>query len=338
MTHTCERCQKSFKYYYLLKRHKNSKRVCRQVDVLSELKDTTNELKNIINELVNNNHDSKLICKYCNHTFSRTNNLTQHLKNGCKMKNDKVNIYENELNVEHNNDNLICRFCKTTYKHLSSYSRHMNAGCKERDEYEQDLENKVINRREQAAQQIIHQQTINNNTNNSTTNNTINIHLPPMRAFGEENHDYITTKVLLKELLKCKDMNDLSNVVGQFTKMIHCDPAHPENHNVALQSLNGGFAKVFNGKTFESRQASDVQDTIIQNIGNLITEKCDEVEDCSDRMFNKLERTRETIDEDIISEPHSGQKYSTYRAKVKTVLHNNKRTINSTQNLIEEKS
>ena len=53
-------------------------------------------------------------------------------------------------------------------------------------------------------------------------------------------------------------------------------------------------------------------------------------------MFNKLEQARETIDEDIINEPHNGQKYSGYRSKVKSTLHNNKRTINSTHNLIEQ--
>lgn len=332
----CTRCLKEFKYNCHLQKHLNKKTKCQEVDkeqlvsIIHQLKETNEKIENIqqtLNETNKPKEYNKLQCKYCDRIFARVDNLTKHIKKGrCKYIHDKINIYERELGIlSNNNEKLTCRFCKTTYKHKSTYSHHMAIGCKARDEYEQELEDKVLNRREQAAQ------IINNNYDNST-NNTINIHLPPMRAFGDENHDYITTKVLLKELMMCKDMNDLSNVVGEFTKLIHCDPAHPENHNVALQSLNGGFAKVFNGKTFESRQAIDVQDTIIQNIGNLITEKCDEVDDCSNKIFNKLEQTRETIDEDIINEKNQR---SIYRTKVKSTLHNNKRTINSTQNLIE---
>jgi hypothetical protein len=131
------------------------------------------------------------------------------------------------------------------------------------------LEKKVLKIRNKAAQNI---QNIQNQTIN---NNTININMPTMRAFGDENMDYITTKYLLDQLSKCGNINDMSRVVGNFTRMIHANPAHPENHNVLMRSLNGGYAKVFNGTSFEDRQAVDVQDQILNKVGKYITDEVD---------------------------------------------------------------
>ena len=219
----------------------------------------------------------------------------------------------------------------------------MNKGCKEKYKYELQLEKRVLQNRTKAAQQIT-----NNITNNNITNNTIQINLPPMRAFGDENLDYVTTKYLLQELNKCKNYNDMSKIVGNFTKMIHANPAHPENHNVQMKSLNSGFARVFNGINFEDRQALDVQDAILQKVGTLITDKCDEYQDQEEYTENKqvdtkLERVRDTIDDDIITNIDAvgvgcmtSKTINSYRANVKTVLHTNKSTIGATQKLLDD--
>ena len=293
------------------------------------------ELKEQI-ELNKNNiktiHD-KLRCKYCSKSFSRMDNLKRHY-NTCKMRDDNILIYERELNISVPAGILHCRFCNKTFTKQGNYSRHTTKGCKAKDIYEEQLERRVLHARNQAAQNS--GQTINNNS----INNTININMPAMRAFGDENYDYITTKYLLQELSRCGDMNDMSSVIGKFTRMIHANPAHPENHNVMLRSLNGGFARVFNGKSFEDRQAVDVQDDIIKKIGTHVIEMGDSLDEqqkqnlkINGRRTNGLLDMQSALEEDMDGDDN--RKLSKYRAKVKSTLHTNKNTINSTHRLLD---
>ena len=348
MTIQCQRCKKEFKYNYLLKRHLNCKHICVEV-VPNELKEITKELTELKNELQHKREKtvctSKNICKFCNKSFSRVDALSRHLKNSsCKLMNDNISIYERELNISiENTDPLVCRFCKKQYVSESNHIRHISRGCKEKDKYEVVLEKKVLKKRNKAAQNIQHQ-TINNNNNY----NTININMPTLRAFGDENLDYITTKYLIDQLSKCGNMNDMSRVLGNFTRMIHANPAHPENHNVLMRSLNGGYAKVFNGTSFEDRQAIDVQDQILNKVGDYITKKVDFMEDkqkqtikLNARKTNDLEDMLCAIEEDIKDVVEDGvpnKKITGYRNKVKSTLYTNKGTISSTQRLIDGSS
>lgn len=350
MSIKCSRCLKTFKYNYLLNRHCNKKLKCKEVipsrldDVTKKLEETTEKLNEITSNLQENESaELDLKCKYCCKIFSRRDNLVRHESNSCKLKNDNVSIYERELGIKPKIVDLKCRFCKKQFTKNSNFSRHQTAGCKAKEHYEEELEQRVLRLRNKAAQNV-QNQTINNNT----TNNTININLPPMRAFGDENLDYITTKYLLQELNKCLNMNDMTKVVGNFTRMIHANPAHPENHNVQIRSLNGGYARVFNGKSFEDRQALDVQDEILQRVGSLITNKCDEYQEQPDytqthRINDRsLERVRSTISDDIIDQiDYTGsggltnRTLTNYRTKVKSTLHSNKGKIQSTQMLLD---
>lgn len=337
----CEFCLKEFKYNYLLERHQNRKIKCKKV-VPNELYEVTKELIELKNELKHERVQDKQEtitnkCTFCNKLFSRQDALQRHLKSGsCKVRDDNISIYERELNIEHKEVDLLnCRFCNKTYTKQANYSRHMNKGCKAKEIYEDQLEKRVLKERNKAAQNV-NNQTINNNN----INNTININMPTMRAFGDENYDYITTKYLLRELSRCGDMNDMSSVIGKFTRMIHANPAHPENHNVMLRSLNGGFARVFNGTTFEDRQAVDVQDDIIKKIGTHVIEMGDSLDHqqiqnikLNPQRTNRLDDMQSALEEDI--NEGDNRKISKYRAKIKSALHSNKNTIHSTQRLLD---
>jgi len=333
---SCERCHRIFKYRYLLERHNNKKKQCVELHPeLQQIKQSLNETNKKIDKITEVAEQMKEIlqindnrCKFCRKLFERKDNLNRHIKR-CKKKDDNILIYEEELGIIANEEHLHCRYCKKSYTKQSNFSRHQSNGCKAKERYESLLEKQVLQNRLKAAE--TRGQTINN-----ITNNTVNINLPPLRAFGDENLDYITTSFLLEELTKCKSIRDMSQVVGNFTKLIHANPAHPENHNVQLRSLNGGFARVFNGTSFEDRQALDIQDEILQRVGSLITDKCDSI--TYDTPYsNQIENVREVISEDIIEEIDQGTSRSltTYRAKVKSVLHSNRKTIESTQKLID---
>mgnify|MGYP001598783660 CR=1 FL=1 len=309
------------------------------------------QLKENIQHKENNiSNEEKYRCRYCCKEFSEQRNLTEHLqKKRCRGKNDNVEIYERELGITKPECNpLTCRFCNMVFTKQSSYSRHMNSNCKGKMQYEHDLEKRVLeNRKNLAAVASI---SINGNHNNNTTNNTVNnnIYLPPMNAFGSENLDYITTKMLLKQIELCKDFTDITDTVKNFTQLIHAHPAHPENHNVLLKGSNTAFAEVFNGENFEQSNALQVEDKILEKVGKLILEKkeeyCDEQtkkeKNIPKQLENNLIKLEEAVDDNIQNElfrdsvSEASRNLTTYRNTVKGALISKKDDIQSTQNLL----
>ena len=364
MEHKCSTCKKSFQYKYLLEKHYNRKIQCKEpsinphsndeflcnkINLLDDkLQETSNELKETQNDLHDTKQtideiskkmdietDSCILCLFCNKKFNTSKNLRRHIK-VCKNKIDNIAIYERELRINIPKTNpLQCRFCFATYTKQPNYSRHMNAGCKERYEYELQLQKTVLNRRKEASAQIIH-----NNTHNG---NNIIINMPKieMNPFGQENLDYITTKLLIKELENCKAIQqaDVSGIVDRFTKLIHANPAHPENQNVLFKSLNTGFARVYRQNGFQDEQSTEVQDTIIQNVQKLIqTKGCDEYD------YNSKSEFADVLDDidinygklnESLEDGMNTRTLGKCRNTVKAALHSNKDEIITTQNIIE---
>jgi hypothetical protein len=227
----------------------------------------------------------------------------------------------------------------------------MNAECKEKIKYEHELEKRVLANRKNLAAQKVASVSINgnNNTANNTVNNNNNIFLPPMNAFGSENLDYITTKMLLKQIEFCKDFTDITETVKTFTRLIHAHPAHPENHNVLLKGNNTAFAEIFNGKQFEQSNALVVEDQILQKVGKLLLDKkneyCDEQTKKEKEIPRQIEsgliRLEESIDDNINNElfretvADSSRNLTAYRNTVKGALVSNREEIQDTQNLIK---
>ena len=354
MTFSCERCHKIFKNNWELQRHTNRKYQCKEVkvcktnieekiDILgtevntlgTEVEETKKQL-NELNKKYSEEQQNVIKCLYCTKTFNFRSNYTKHLK-VCRAKNDNISIYEKELNLTPEEvDKLTCRFCGTHFSLQSCYSRHMNAGCKEKIIYESDLRERVLANRRQAAEQ--NAQVINNN-NHYENSNIININLPPMNAFGNENLDYITTKSLIKELQNCKAIkqSDVSSIVDRFTKLIHANHAHPENHNVLFKSLNSGYARVYTENGFQEQQATDVQDGIIQNVHKLIQTKADEYDYTAQNEFadvlDDIDVNYGLLDENI-KEGTNTRALGKCRNTVKAALYSNKEEIGSTHNLL----
>lgn len=348
--HQCIRCKKNFEYKYLLNRHYRRKYKCNEliatettdsrlerIDAeLSETKKELSDTKQVLNKLVKTVNEettqefkNKFDCRFCSKSFNFRTNLTKHLKI-CKNKIDNISIYEKELGIESkiSINNLSCAFCNKKYSKTKSLSQHFNRGCRERDLYESELRERVLENRRAAAAHI---------TNN---NNTIVINMPQMRAFGQENVDYMTTKLLLKELESYKQLQtaDIGNIVSKFTQLMHANPAHPENHNVLFKSLNSGYARIYNGTNFEERQSTEVQDEIISRVGPMIGKVCDEV--C---LENEKETITDTLDEidsrmsHMISSSNVGKdtrSLSKCRNAVKAALHTHNIEIGNTQKIM----
>lgn len=348
MSHSCKRCGKNFQYSYLLQRHLHRKKKCeinenvldleKNIEIITnELEDTKIAVDNLTKKVNDHceNTLNKLKCRFCDRNFSIRGNLLKHIKI-CKFSLDNIYIYERELNIhpENPSKNLNCRYCEQSFTNKSSYSRHMTKGCKAKDDYEKELKEQVLDNRRQIAEQ-----TINNTTNNNTTNNNIHIHLPQMRAFGNENLDYITTKLLIKELEQFKENSQINNLISKFTEIIHANPAHPENQNVLMNSVNAHWSKVFNGYVYENRQSEDVQDQILQNISTLVQRKTD---DCFRKQIEGVSDIMDELDEklthevDNIDGAYKSKKLVQYRNGVKHALFNNKNQIETTIQIIDE--
>ena len=331
----CDLCNKSFKYPCHLKRHLKGKRQCTE--------NNTHLTENNTHLTENNTHLTEKECKYCNRNFTRSWSLKKHLKS-CYMRHDHIVIYELELGIKQppQTESNSCIYCNIKFMSKQSYQRHMRSSCKAKDKYEKELETRVLKARSDYgnAKVINNNTTNNNNCTNIENQNIIHINLPPLRAFGDENLDYITMKELVKELKKIKDVGDLAPLISNFTKLIHANPAHPENHNVQIMSLNGSHGKVFNGQSFENEAVSTIQDRILNQIGNTVIEKVDENADKVDEEVGglyKREQIMDTLDDEVKGEiGRSNDSVSRkYRNKVKHVLYNNREAISSTEKIMK---
>lgn len=283
-------------------------------------------------------------CKFCEKLFKRKCNLNSHIENNkCREKNDNVRIYEVELGLDFQTKDNTCRFCSYHFRLVKNYQRHMRAGCRAKEEYENKLESRVLKARAECAKDV-YNTTNNDNSTTIQTQNNIHLHIPPLRAFGDENMDYITLKDIILELKKVNNVRDLTPMISNLTKMIHANPAHPENHNVQITSLNSSYGRIFNGKDFENQDVASIQDTILNRIGDTVMDKVDETNDSSVQTETSMtkngvsgqlrkETLLETLDDDVkgdIGRPND-QTSRKYRQKVKHVLYNNKHTIMQTE-------
>jgi hypothetical protein len=265
--------------------------------------------------------------------------MKKHSKT-CSLRNDNVAIYEYELGIQkidrpENN----CRFCNYDFSSQDSYNRHMRNGCKAKEKYEAELEQKVMNARAAVARGGVRVKgDVHGNIDNSyntTNNNIININLPPLRAFGDENLDYITIKELVKELKKVKDVRDLAPMITNFTRLIHAHPAHPENHNVQISSLNAAHGRVYNGSAFENEDVVTIQDKILNKIGDTVMEKVEDTEINTEQVdnaitFKKREQILDVIDDEVVGEVGRTNSRK-YRNNVKHVIFDNKNALLQTE-------
>ena len=345
MNFKCEICDKEFDKKWKLERHSRKKIACipqkhfqeKVQEQIIELSDKVDNINQQLNILLSDHNETTHQCSYCNKTFNIIYNLTKHLKI-CKKRHDNISIYERELGIHvKNDDNLNCRYCNKDFTKQSAASRHKNT-CKHKYIYELELQKKVLEKRKVAATT----NTINNFTNNNNNiHNGHNIHIH-MNPFGKENLDFVTTKMLIKELQQCKLIqdSDISSIVKRFTKLIHANPAHPENQNVLIKSLNNNYAKVYRENGFQLEEASDVTETIFQNVQKLVQQSCDEYDydngssDFADLLDN-IDEKYEKINENL-TEGNSSKPLHRCKSSIKAALYTESNNIESTQKLIQQ--
>jgi len=89
---TCDKCDKEFKYKYLLKRHQNNKNPCiTDTSLITKYDNKINNIDSKILELTEQSIQTKKNCMFCNKNFNNKNNVERHIFSSCKVKKDMLN-------------------------------------------------------------------------------------------------------------------------------------------------------------------------------------------------------------------------------------------------------
>ena len=247
----CSRCKQHFKYASLLQRHLSKKKQCEMLEIVDHC-------------------DNKHQCKYCRKPSATKQGVNRH-EQTCKFKEDHVRNLEIELCVipTYSYCKDQCRFCNKDMR--ADVVRRHEGSCKEKEAYKIEL----MNMKSEGGQSSEGTTTnVYNITNNITINtNTINVQL---RAYGEENLEYITPDVMARIMKRamCQYTGDTEKrrFIGLVYKEIFANEKHPENHNMMIRSMNRSTAKVWNGKEFEDRHRKEVEERALLTIANVTSD------------------------------------------------------------------
>ncbi len=246
MSNICQKCNKSFKFNYLLVKHLNNKKPCDRIDnVIKSIDKKIEIIDNKLNEKYENNLE--YLCNYCNNNYNNKSNLNRHLKSYCKVKNTLIEE-KNNLIIEKN------KIIKSQEEH--NKDDIINALIKENEELKTKNNQKETN--------------INNGTINNINNNTININI---NSFGNENLSHLTTNDFKKMLTS--HFKGLKLCIEK----IHFNDDMPENHNIYLAGPTSKYIRVYENNKWTLKQRDDIVDKLISSKYTLLNDKCEELEE-----------------------------------------------------------
>ena len=107
----------------------------------------------------------------------------------------------------------------------------------------------------------------NNIQHNNIQNNNIQIN-----AFGNENLNYISNS-FLKECIRKPVASIIKLIIN-----IHFHKDHPENHNVYINNVRGGYARIHDGEKWVLTKKDDVIHNLIDKKAELMDDFYDENE------------------------------------------------------------
>ena len=304
VNYNCQRCGYETNHKSVFKKHLLRKNLCkpklneitRYVLLLNNnfneeatnFKETSKCHTNV-NSNVNLNVNKKglHICDNCNKEFTTRQGKSKHKKLYCKEKNkyDDLNMLKTLLEEK---DKLITKILNDNKKENEKKDRQIN----------------------KLMRQLLK---LSNKTTNNLSNNNINSHNKIIiNAYGSENIEYITEKVLKKLV------NRPGSAIPNLLKMIHFNDNYPENKNLKVTNIHDPYIKVHDGDEWKLKNKGDIIEDIIitkRDIldGAITNEESDEI------YLEKLERLDNVIDD---------KKNNYIESKIKEVLLNEGKDIN----------
>ena len=236
-TFACSQCNKTFTRIDSLNRH--IKFYCK-----SNLNDLNNNNDSIINgenstinvDLTNENLNIQLLtqkkimdpqkkftCKYCQKIYTRQDNYNRHLKQFCKMKNEKDDK-------------------ETILKEILDEMKQLR------------LQNELLTEKIQKLEGNNSINNITNNNNNQTNNTQINNNNNfNIVAFGKEKIDSIISDDVCKLILKRG-----FEAIPQLIEWMHFNKNRPQYHNCYISNLRSKYAIIYDGNNWKLEDAIEV--------------------------------------------------------------------------------
>lgn len=223
-----------------------------------------------------------MFCEDCSKSFTKKANYERHLNS-----NSHINKGLNSQKKKY-----VCK-CGKSYSHNQSLCRH-KLKCEFKKKEEEIQNQKKLNEEQRIAYEKERDElrsqiamlldkyagpgTTNNTTNTQNIenqNNNITIHI---NAFGKENLDYITDKMIIR----CIDK--VYNSIPCLIEKIHFDPNHPENHNIKITNKKLPYASVMgDNRKWKTVDRKDAIETMVDNGYNILDDKYQENKDEIDR-------------------------------------------------------
>jgi len=261
-------------------------------------------------------------CQRCGYETNHKSVFKKHLlrKNLCKPKLNEIpryillsnygfdelaKTYEKSANCKSKvsqkvslNGLLKCKYCDKFYKHKQSKWKHEQK-CKEKNKQSEidllkqflvekdNIIKQILDKNDKLMKQLIKlsNNTGNNNNNNINSNNKIIIN-----AYGCENIEYITEKVLKKLV------NKPGTAIPNLLKMIHFNDKYPENKNLKVTNIHDPYIKVHDGDAWKLKNKGDIIEDIIVNKRDILDGSVVDQEQ-DQKYIDKLNRLDETIDD-----------------------------------------
>jgi len=297
----CEKCEKEFKYKYLLKKHENRKFKCNSVNSVNTINNIKNnyedKIKNIENELEYKTKlslEKKNICLFCNLSLSTKTSTSRHINKYCKVKkeliNEKIKLIQNKNETNDNDDN---NKLKNELKVL-------------KDKLEK-LETK---------QQITQNITINNTQNN----------LIMINPFGKEDLSHLSVEDYKKFL------NGFFPGFLKYVEKVHFDENAPQNHNICISNLRSKYISIHDGNKWVTKMRDDILERFINRKHNQLIDKREELED-----LKKIDKKIIDNFDEFCESLENNEAKKSIKNDIITMIYDNKNKIKS-KNKIDNKT
>ena len=277
VNYDCQRCGYKTNHKSVFKKHLLRKNICK-----SKLKEIT-----IFNLLKLNDFDKE------------ATKLKKSVESKPKVSQKSV---ESKSKVSQN-DLLECKYCNKLYKHKQSKWKHENK-CKEKKKSHEELLKNLLEEKDNLIKKMFTENKKKDNqinkllkqlikltekSGNNISNSNINSHNKIIiNAYGSENLEYISNK-LLKKLV-----NKPGTAIPNLLKIIHFNDKYPENKNIKVTNIHDPYIKVHNGDDWKLKNKGDI-------IEDIITTKREILEGVilnnEEKYIDKLERLDEVIED-----------------------------------------
>jgi hypothetical protein len=238
-------------------------------------------------------------------------------KSGIQMKYGSVSVVDKIPTCITN----VCKLCNKTYKTRTGLLKHIkkyhnppdpqNNPPEEPQDKPQDKSPEEPS--EEQPEEPINERTIAPITNIANQTNNIQVNLPPLRNFSEENHKWLTHDVIINAI------SDIPTAIPYLIKEKHFNDRFPENQNVRLDNKRSlrKRLKVYDGGIWRLKERPDVEFRLIKQMYEVLF---DFVEMMTDEEEDELDDDATPIDRRIANITRRIRTSEMRRARVRNSL------------------